>query len=197
MVKHQCGYCGATESWLVAHGVKLQPAWYKDEKYGYLCKSCYARKKRTGYAEWDSVRRDKAVEEYKKRANVLLKGKWECIGASISRDSQADGTKVNYYTLQCTSCGKKIRWHKSIALFLKSDDFVCDCVAFRWVIDSGLILKRADRAKEIAETIIREGSAAKARKVTGLTRQRINQVRMQMRNAYFTLNKEARQNGAA
>lgn len=191
MVKHQCGYCGTTESWLIAHGVKLQPAWYKDEKYGYLCKNCYARKNRTGHIEQDSIRRENTENQYKERADVLLKGKWKCIAVSLSRDFQTDGIKVNYYTLQCTSCGKKIRWHKSIALFLKSKEFVCDCVAFRWVMDSGMILKRADRAKEIAETIIREGSAAKARKVTGLTRQRINQVRMQMRNAYFMLNKEA------
>lgn len=191
MTEHKCGYCGTTDSWLTSHGVKLQAAWYKDSKYGYLCKNCYTRKKNTGFVERDSTRRKIAEKQYKERANDLLKGRWICVNVNLSKNTKKDGVKVNYYILQCTSCGKKIRWNKSIALFLKSKDFVCDCVALKWVIDSGLIMKRAERSKEIAETIIAEGSELKARNILGLTKQRVNRVKVQMRNAYFMFNEDA------
>lgn len=187
-VKHTCGYCGVNDSPVLVHGKEIQQAWYKDAKFGYLCRNCYNRQNRTGTImfkrDWRKIEESRML----RNANLRLKPHgWKCI-AIVTNLCKADGILYSVkYTMKCEHCGRVIVWTKDIDFFLKDKASICDCKVMQWSFDNNAFPKRGNGSyQRIAKEFLDnpELSSSDIARKLGLSRQRIEQVRTTLRTAY-------------
>lgn len=188
----KCGYCGIEKSMVISHGKELQNAWVKDEQYGWLCKLCANRKRRTGTPIRIKDRLSSERNEFVRTANLKLYGtEWQCTDAVAHKDQKDGMYYTSSYIFICKHCGNKVKWNGTVEDFLSNRKGICRCVALNFMFDKGLVPKNEKAFTKIAKAIIDnpESSMADIARNLGLSRQRIEQVIKRAKTMYIVYRK--------
>lgn len=190
--ERKCGYCGTSYSYIISRGKIIQPAWYRDKNYGWLCRTCENRKAKTGSVIPLRYKKISAKSKLMQEANMALCGTcWTCKDAEIhfNRCRKQGEVELDNYTLVCKECGRKVIWPKSIKEFLTANMIPCDCeiAKFACVNESrtnhaNCVAGQATILKAIAENPSKNYS--EIAKMCGVSRQRVSRVRESARAHY-------------
>lgn len=190
--ERKCGYCGTSYSHIISRGKIIQPAWYRDKNYGWLCRTCENRKAKTGSVIPLRYKKISAKSKLMQEANMALCGTcWTCKDVEIhfNHCRKKGEVELDNYTLVCKECGRKVIWRKSIKEFLTANMIPCDCEIAKFACanenrtnHANCVEGRAAILKEIAENPSKNYS--EIAKMCGVSRQRVSQVRESAR-AYY------------
>ena len=190
--ERKCGYCGTSCSHLISRGKIIQPAWYRDQNYGCLCRNCEARKIKTGSVIPLRYKKISAKSKLMQEANMALCGTcWTCKNVEIhfNHCRKQGEVELDNYTLVCKECGRKVIWKKPIKEFLTANMIPCDCEIAKFACvnenranRTNFVAGQATILKAIAENPNKNYS--EIAKMCGVSRQRVSQIRESAR-AYY------------
>lgn len=189
--ERKCGYCGTSCSHLISRGKIIQPAWYRDQNYGWLCRNCESRKVKTGSVIPLKYKKISAKSKLMQEANMALCGtRWACkdVKVRFNRSRTQGEVELDNYTLVCKECGRKVIWKKSIKEFLTANMIPCDCEIAKFACADEKRANRATRQTTISVLNAIVGNPSKnyseIAKMCGISRQRVSQIRESARTYY-------------
>ena len=186
--ERKCGYCGTSYSHIISRGKIIQPTWYRDKNYGWLCRTCENRKIKTGSVIPLRYKKISAKSKLMQEANMALCNTcWTCKDVEIhfNRCRKKGEVELDNYTIVCKECGRKVIWSKPIKEFLTSNMIPCDCEIAKFACVNK---KRATKQTTISilNAIAENPSKnySEIAKMCGVSRQRVSQIRESAR-AYY------------